>query len=277
MVAVRKEIEQRTVRDLSKHALQNISQIFRDAIAHEYAKRNPASEIKPAYILKSTQTVNQARIDAKELPDLLKAIEVYQGTQLTRLAFKLMAVTFVRTGELIGAKWSEFDLEAKRWDIPAERMKMKTPHIVPLARQTLEVLESLKLISGKSEYLFPCAGRTATMSKNSLLEGIERMGYQGRMTGHGFRGLASTILNERGYDEQHIDLQLAHMKRNKLSAAYNHARYLEPRTAMMQDWAAYLEMTQRGVKVLPFRSRVRHFLTHFTQADFFPMNPATIT
>ena len=108
------------------------------------AKRNPASEIRPSDILKSTRKVNYARVDAKELPALLRNIEVYQGTHVTRLAMKLMALTFVRTSELIGAKWAEFDLEAARWDIPAERMKMRTPHIVPLARQALEVLEMLR-------------------------------------------------------------------------------------------------------------------------------------
>jgi integrase len=256
LVRVVKAIEERGAGDLAKRALQTTGQIFRYAIAHGYAKRNPASEIKPADILKSTHKTNLARIDAKELPDLLKAIEVYQGTQLTRLAFKLMTLTFVRTTELIGAKWSEFDIKAHRWDIPAPRMKMKTPHIVPLARQTLEVLESLKLISGDSEYLFPGDRKGATMSNNTILQGLERMGYKHRMTGHGFRGLASTILHERGYQHDHIELQLAHTPRNAVSASYNHALYLQPRTKMMQDWADFLESTQRGVKVLPFRSRV---------------------
>jgi len=254
VVAVVKAIEQRGPTDLPKRTLQNIAQIFRYGIAHGYAEHNPASEIKPGDILKSTQTINQARIDTKELPDLLKAIEVYRGTQMTRLAFKLMALTFVRTSELIGAPWDEFDFEARRWNIPPERMKMKTPHIVPLARQTLEVLESLKIISGNSEYLFPGERKHPTMSKNTLLEGLERMGYKGRMTGHGFRGLASTILHERGYAHEHIELQLAHAPRNAVSASYNHALYLQPRSKMMQDWADFLELTQRGAKVLPFRS-----------------------
>ncbi len=255
VVAVVQAIEQRGARDLTKRALETIGQVFRYAIAHGYTKRNPASEVKPADILKSTRKVNFARIDAKELPDLLKAIEVYRGTQLTRLALKLMALTFVRTSELISAKWSEFDLSAERWDIPAERMKMKTPHIVPLAKQTLEVLESLKLISGGSEYLFPGDHGATTMSNNTILKRLERMGYKSRMTGHGFRGLASTILHERGYNHEHIELQLAHAPRNAVSASYNHALYLEPRTKMMRDWADYLEQTQRGIKVLSFRSR----------------------
>jgi len=254
LVAMTKAIQDRGARDIAKRALETTGQVFRYAIAHGYATRNPASDIRPGDILKSGRKVNYARVDARELPDLLRAIEVYQGTQITRLAMKLMALTFVRTTELIEAKWSEFDLEAKRWNIPAERMKMRTPHIVPLAKQTLEVLESLKLIAGESELLFP-GDRNAKkpMSNNTILKALERMGYKGRMTGHGFRGLASTILHEQGYNHEHIELQLAHAPRNAVSAAYNHALYLEPRTKMMQDWADFLEQTQRGGKVLPFR------------------------
>jgi integrase len=163
-------------------------------------------------------------------------------------------LTFVRTSELIEAKWSEFNLKAARWDIPAERMKMRTPHIVPLTRQTLEVLTILRGLTGNSEWVFP-GDRDARrpMSNNTILKGLERMGYKGRMTGHGFRGLASTILHERGYVHEHIELQLAHAPRNAVSASYNHALYLKPRAKMMQDWGDFLERTQRGGKVLPFR------------------------
>jgi integrase len=170
---------------------------------------------------------------------------------------KLMAMTFVRTSELIGAKWAEFDLEAARWDIPAARMKMRTPHIVPLASQAIEVLEMLRTLTGESEWLFP-GDRSAAkpMSNNTILKALERMGYKGRMTGHGFRGLASTVLHEKGCAHEHIELQLAHAPRNAVSAAYNHALYLEPRAKMMQDWADFLESTLRGGKVIPFRTQV---------------------
>ena len=198
--------------------------------------------------------MNYSRVDAKELPNLLRAIEVYQGTHVTRLALKLMALTFVPTGELIGAKWTEFDLEAARWDIPAERMKMRTPHIVPLSRQALDVLGTLQTLTSKSEWLFP-GDRSAKkpMSNNTILKALERMGYKGRMTGHGFRGLASTTLHEQGHPHEHIELQLAQAPRNAVSAAYNHALYLEPRAKMMQEWADYLGQTQRGGKMLLFR------------------------
>jgi integrase len=250
LVAMTKAIEQRGARDIAKRALETVGQVFRYSIAHGYSKRNPASEIRPSDILKSTRKVNYARIDAKELPQLLRTLEVYQGTHVTRLAMKLMALTVVRTSELIGAKWSEFDLEAARWNIPAERMKMRTPHIVPLAGQALEVLDTLRTLSGQSKWLFP-GDRSVSkpMSNNTILKALERMGYKGRMTGHGFRGLASTILHEQGYAHEHIELQLAHAPRNAVSAAYNHALYLEPRAKMMQDWADFLERTQRGGKV----------------------------
>ena len=257
LVAMTKAIEQRGARDIAKRALETTGQVFRYAIAHGHTRRNPASEIRPSDILKSTRKINYARVDAKELSALLKAIEVYKGTPITRLAIKLIALTFVRTSELIGAKWSEFDVEAARWDIPAERMKMRTPHIVPLAAQTIEVLEMLHTITGASEWLFP-GDRSAAkpMSNNTILKALDRMGYKGRMTGHGFRGLASTILHEKGYGHEHIELQLAHAPRNAVSAAYNHALYLEPRTKLMQDWADFLESTLRGGKVIPFRNQV---------------------
>ena len=256
IVAMTKAIEQRGAHDIAKRALETTGQVFRYAIAHGFAKRNPAVEIRPSDILKSVRNTNYARIDAKELADLLKSIEVYHGTYVTRLAIKLLALTFVRTSELIEAKWSEFDFAASRWNIPAERMKMRTPHVVPLARQALEALEMLRSLSGGSDWLFPGdRDRSKPMSNNTILKGLERMGYKGRMTGHGFRGLASTILHEQGYPHEHIKLQLAHAPRNAVSAAYNHALYLEPRAKMMRDWADYLELTQRGVKLMPIRGR----------------------
>ncbi len=253
LVTMVRLIDSRGARDIAKRALETTGQIFRYSIAHGYAKRNPATEIRPRDILRSAQKANYARIDAKELPKLLRQIEVYPGTHLTRLAIKLMALTFVRTSELIGAKWSEFDIQAARWDIPPDRMKMRTPHVVPLSKQALQVLATLRDLTGTSEWLFPGERQTGrTMSNNTILKGLERMGYKGRMTGHGFRGLASTILHEQGYAHEHIELQLAHAPRNAVSAAYNHALHLKARAKMMQEWADFLEQTQRGAKVLSF-------------------------
>ena len=160
---------------------------------------------------------------------------------------KLVAHTFVRTSELICARWDEFDIENKRWNIAAERMKMRAPHIVLLSTQVLEILQILKIRTGASRLLFP-GDRDAKkpMSNNTILKALERMGYKGQMTGHGFRGVASTILHEKGFEHAHIELQLAHSPRNAVSAAYNHALYLEPRAKMMQWWSDYLETQQRG-------------------------------
>jgi integrase len=257
IVAMVRSIEARGARDIAKRAMETTGQIFRYVIANGKVRRNPVGDFRPGDVLKATRKTNYARIDEKELPHLLKEIEVYRGTPLTRLALKLMALTFLRTSELIGARWSEFDLEAARWNIPAERMKMRTPHIVPLSRQSLEILDLLRELNGDSEWVFPGErSGERTMSNNTLLKGLERMGYKGKMTGHGFRGLASTILHEKEYPHEHIELQLAHAPRNAVSAAYNHAQHLKGRTKMMQEWADFLEQTQRGARVLPFREVV---------------------
>jgi integrase len=256
LVAMVKAIEARGAGDLAKRALETAGQIFRYAIAHGYASRNPVAEFKPADVLKPTRKVNLARVDAKELPALLRAIEVYRGKVVTRLAIKLLALTFVRTSELIEARWEEIDFQAGRWNIPAQRMKMDTPHIVPLSRQAIEVLEMLQTLTGAGDLLFPGdRDPKRPMSNNTILLALDRMGYRGRQTGHGFRGLASTLMHEQGYPHEHIELQLAHTPRNAVSAAYNHALYLEPRARMMQDWADYLEQTQRGGKLIAFRNQ----------------------
>ena len=258
LVKMVKTIEARGALDIAKRCLQMSGQVFRYAIAHGVggATRNPATDIKPADVLVPRRKGNYARVDAKELPALLRKIEGYQGTPTTRLAIKLMALTFVRTGELIGARWSEFDLEAGRWDIPAERMKMKTPHIVPLSTQAVEVLQVLHELTGHCSLVFPGErDHEKTMSNNTILGALERMGYKHRMTGHGFRGIASTVLHEQGFEHAHIELQLAHQERNAVSAAYNHALYLAPRTTMMQAWGDFLEsLTRANVIALPRRA-----------------------
>ena len=255
LVAMVKAIAARGALDIAKRALQTSGQVFRHAIAHGLAQRNPAADIKPADILASRKAGNYARLDAKELPELLRRMEAYQGAPVTRLAMKLMALTFVRTSELIGARWAEFDLEAGRWDIPPERMKMKTPHIVPLSSQAIAVLQTLQFVSGHGALLFPGErDHEKPMSNNTILKALERMGYKGRMTGHGYRGIASTVMHEMGFNHAHIELQLAHQERDQVSAAYNHATYLKERAKMMQHWGDYLENCTTG-KVLTFKRK----------------------
>lgn len=236
-----KKIESRGALDIAKRALTTCGQIMRYAVAHGLSERNPAADIKPSDVLKPTKKTNYARLDQKELPELLQKIDAYDGQPLTKLALQLMALTFVRTSELIGARWEEIDMAKKEWRIPAERMKMKTPHIVPLSDQAIAVLERIKNLAADQVLLFPSERRDGkSMSNNTLLCALYRLGYHSRMTGHGFRGIASTILHERGYNHEHIELQLAHAKRDQVSASYNHALYLEPRAQMMQEWADYL-------------------------------------
>ena len=256
VVKVIKAIEARGAVDLAKRAYQTIGAICRYAVAHGLMDRDPTRDVKPSDILISRRSTNYARVDVKELPELLRAVEAYQGTSTTRMALKLMALTFVRTGELIAARWTEFDLSEAVWRIPAERMKMRTELIVPLSRQAIETLQTLKVISGNAELLFPGdRNRKKPISNNTLLKALERMGFKGRMTGHGFRGLASTVLHENGFDHAHIEVQLAHQERNRISASYNHALYLKQRTVLMQWWADYLDQAiGRNVVVLKRRA-----------------------
>jgi integrase len=172
--------------------------------------------VRPSDVLKPKVERNLARLDPREVPELLHKIETYDGHIRPRLAIKLMALTFVRTSELIGACWDEFDMKAKQWRIPAERMKMKSPHIVPLSRQAHDVLIALKSAGPGDRLLFPGERDHAKpMSNNTILYALYRMGYHSRMTGYGFRGVASTILYEVGHRHDLIELQLAHQERNK--------------------------------------------------------------
>ncbi len=255
IVKVIKAIESRGAVDIAKRAYQTIGAICRYAVAHGLIDRDPTRDVKPSDILISRRSTNYARVDARELPELLRAVEAYQGTPTTRLALKLMALTFVRTSELIAAKWVEFDFEEATWRIPPERMKMRTTHIVCLSRQAIETLRTLQMVSGDSELLFPGdRNRRKSISNNTLLKALERMGFKGRMTGHGFRGLASTVLHEQGFDHAHIEAQLAHQERNRVSASYNHALYLKQRAQMMQWWADYLDQAM-GRNVVPLKRR----------------------
>lgn len=246
-----KKIEARGAIDIAKRALQTSGQVMRYAVAHDLAERNPVADIRPGDFLKTRKKRNYARIGSAELPQLLQAIDGYTGGAHTRLALRLMALTFVRTSELIQATWEEINLEDARWDIPADRTKMKTPHIVPLSHQAIRVLQELQSLSYGRKFVFPGdLDPRKSMSNNTILYALYRMGYRGRMTGHGFRGVASTLLHEQGWPHAHIELQLAHQERDDISAAYNHAQYLAPRKKMMQAWADHLDAIQQR-NVLP--------------------------
>lgn len=251
LLAMALKIEKRGAVDIAKRAYQTCGQILRYAVAHGKLERNPAADVKPGDALAPARKRNYARLDQKEVPGLLRKIDAYDGSVYTRLALQLMALTFVRTSELIGARWGEFDLDAKQWRIPAVRMKMKTPHIVPLSKQAVAALKELEQYRQRSDLLFPGErDHDKSMSNNTLLYALYRMGYHSRMTGHGFRGVASTTLHEHGFEHAHIELQLAHMERDSVSASYNFATYLPQRAKMMQWWADHLDTLRRGAEVL---------------------------
>jgi integrase len=252
LLAALRRVEARGALEIAKRLNQTCGQVFRYAIATGRAKRNPVPDLRDA--LKPIVKGHYAAIEIKELPDFMKALEQNDARlyALTRLAIRLMLLTFVRTGELIGAKWTEFDLEDCQWTIPAERMKMRSEHIVPLSKQTLAILRELKLLTGNRAYLFPNQARpTDHMSNNTILGALKRLGYQGKMTGHGFRALAMSAIKEKlGYRHEVVDRQLAHAPRNKVDAAYDRAKFLGDRKKMMQHWADYLDSLLAKAKPL---------------------------
>jgi integrase len=255
VLAVALKIEKRGADDIAKRAYQTCGQVLRYAVAHGLATRNPAADIKPSDALKPARHKNYARLDVREVPELLRKIDAYDGSVYTRCALRLMALTFVRTSELIGASWDEFDLQSRQWRIPAERMKMKTPHIVPLSRQALSMLDELAAVRMGRTMVFPGErDHSKPMSNNTLLYALYRMGYHSRMTGHGFRGIASTVLHELGHRHDLIELQLAHSERDAISASYNWATYIPQRSEMMQTWADHLDVLRAGVKAVPFKA-----------------------
>jgi integrase len=255
LLAMAKKIEARGARDIARRAWQMAGQVFEHALAHGMVERNPAKDVRPGVALKPRSKENFARVDVKQLPELLRKMAAYQGTPYTRYAMDLMARTFVRTGELLAARWEEFDLDAAEWRIPAERMKMRTPHIVPLSTQAVDALRCLHELRGLSGLLFPGErDHEKPMSNGTILQALRRMGYAGVMTGHGFRGVASTILHEHGFEHAHIELQLAHQERNKVSAAYNFATYLPQRRAMVQWYSDHLDSLRQGAKIIPFKA-----------------------
>ncbi len=246
-----RRFEGQGARDVAQRQHGTISQIYRFAIAHELADGNPAAAFRPGDILSPRKTRNRARIESHQIPALLVAMENYDGHAVVKSALKLMALTFVRTQELLRAPWSEFDLENGLWKIDARRMKKDRPHIVPLSRQAVTILRELKQIAGEKHFVFPgLSSQTidGTINCNSLLGALAEIGFKGIMTGHGYRGLASTILADNGFDKAHIEVQLAHADENKTAAAYNHARYLAQRTALMQWWADYLDAERKKGK-----------------------------
>lgn len=245
LLAVLRKIESRGALELARKAMQAASQVFRYAIATGRAERDPAPDLRGA--LRSKPVTHMKRVGEAEVPELMRKIAAYEGDLQTRLALQLLALTFVRTGELRYAEWTEIDEEKAEWRIPPEKMKMRTQHIVPLSKQALDIIQQLRQLNGQWQWVFPSRSNTKQpISENTVLYALYRMGYHSRMTGHGFRGLASTILNENGFESDWIERQLAHSERDNVRAAYNHAQYLSERRKMMQWWGDYLERAAGG-------------------------------
>lgn len=244
-------IEQRGSYDQAHRVSQVCSQVFLYGIQTDRCLNNPAADLKGG--LTPHKKENYKAVTQEELPKLIKDIANYHkiGNKQTQLALQLMTLTFVRTSELIGAPWSEFDLENAIWIVPAERMKMESEHVVPLCTQALDIIKELKQIAGNSHYLLPGRNPNKPLSNNTLLSALYRMNYKGKMTGHGFRHVASTAFNEVGFRADAIERQLSHCERNSVRGAYNKAEYFPERKEMMQWWGDYIEGLLKGADVVP--------------------------
>ena len=231
-----------------------VGQVFRYAISTDRAENDPSAALKGS--LTPTVTRNRATItNPKKIGGLLRSIDGYDGQIVTICALKLAPLVFVRPGELRHAEWSEIDLDNAEWKLPADKMKMKRPHIVPLSKQAIEILKEIHTVTGYGRYIFPSIRSAARpLSDNTLNAALRRMGYtKAEITAHGFRAMASTILHEQGWKSDIIERQLAHVERNSVKAAYNHAEHLPERRKMMQQWADYLDSLKVGGMVIPLR------------------------
>ncbi|WP_449547572.1 tyrosine-type recombinase/integrase [Lelliottia amnigena] len=239
LLNVLRKIEKRGALEKMRKVRQRSSEVFRYAIATGRAEFNPAADLSSA--LDVHQSNHFPFLKADEIPDFLRALNCYTGSRLVLIATKLLMITGVRTIELRAALWAEFDLDNAIWEIPAERMKMRRSHLVPLSTQALDLLNELKVMTGSYRCVFP--GRNdpnKPMSEASINQLIKRIGYGGKVTGHGFRHNLSTILHEEGYSTAWVEMQLAHTDKNKIRGTYNHAQYLEDRRNMMQWYANQL-------------------------------------
>lgn len=252
LLEVLRKIEQRGSLEVAGRVKEICGQVFRYGIATGKCKRDVAADLKGA--LKTRKTKHYAALDIKEMPEFLNALQINKPRlyEMTRRGIKLLMLTLVRTGELRYAKWSEFDLKKGQWEIPAERMKMRKAHIVPLSRQAIKILKEQKEEIGHLgvDWVFPNQIRPQKpMSENTILFALKRLGYGGRMTGHGFRALAmSTIKEKLGYRHEVVDRQLAHDPHSKIDKAYDRAKFLDERKKMMQKYADYMDAVASGNK-----------------------------
>jgi integrase len=256
LLAALKRIEARGANETAHRTKDKCGQVFRYAIAHGMATRDPSADLRGA-LAPIVRTSRAAITEPAKVGALLRALDGYGGQHVTRCALRLAPLLFVRPGELRAMEWAELDLDAAEWRIPAHRMKMREAHVVPLALQAMVILRELQPLTGRGRYCFPSLrAAAAPMSENTINAALRALGYDKvTMTGHGFRAMASTCLNELGWQPDVIERQLAHAERNKVRAAYNRAAYMAERQRMMQAWADYLEGLRAGTKVVPIKRK----------------------
>lgn len=251
-----RKVENRGALEQAKRLKQTCGQVFRYAVITRRAQHDPTSGLKGALQPNGRQKHHRA-MPRDEMPDFLRKLDTYDGDLRTALALRMVVFTFVRTTELRAARWVEFDsLDGRQplWRIPAERMKARFEHLVPLSRQAVAALKELRALPGHDSngFLFPSPSRDGCMSNNTMLYALYRLGWHGRATVHGFRGVASTILNEMGFNPDWIERQLAHDERDEVRGAYNSAQYLTGRRSMMQTWGDWLDEIKTSGKVAVF-------------------------
>lgn len=257
LLATLRRIESRGAVETAYRARQISGVIFRYAIGTNRATRDPSADIRSREVFTKPVKGNYAAIiEPKQIAGLMRAIDAFEGSFVVKSALRLAPLVFVRPGELRKAEWSEIDLETKEWNIPAEKMKMKNAHLVPLSTQALKILTEIKPFSGHGKYVFPChRSPLRPMSENAILAALRRIGYdKTEMTGHGFRAMARTVLDEiLGFRPDFIEHQLAHAVKDPNGTAYNRTKHLDGRSKMMQTWADYLDGLRQGAKVIPIR------------------------
>lgn len=255
ILAMLRAIEGRGTVYMAHRIQQHCSAVFRYAISEGKATIDPTPSLRGALTVAKREHY-AALTDPRDFAQLLRDIDGYRGETVTKAAMQFMALVFQRTQEVRFAEWSQIDLDAGLWRIPAGVMKMRTEHVVPLSRQALAVLEEIRPLTGNGRLVFPSTiSKERPISENTVTYALARMGYKGRMTGHGFRSVASTLLNEQGYRHDVIERQLAHVERNTTRAAYNRAEYLPERKVMMQGWADYLDKLKAGAEVIELKGR----------------------
>lgn len=240
-----KDIEKRGASEIATRVLQRIKAVYRYGVTHQRIESNPMLDLVPSEILKPRRVKHRAALSAEELPEFLVKLSSYKGEPHTVNALRLLLLTATRPGEVRGACWSEFDLEAKLWRIPGERMKMRIEHVLPLSNQAVAVLTSMRPLSGHRELVFPSPFYpTKSLSENTFNSAMARMGYKYLATAHGFRALFSTVANEAGWNADAIERQLAHVERNQVRAAYDRGVRLPERVRLMAWWADYIDALQ---------------------------------